>query len=81
MSPRAQLVAIRREVKRLLKEAETCLEELLLGLRDHGISILDYSELNDAQRRGIASISTTPSFPCSRRWRSIPAGRFRTSRI
>jgi polyphosphate kinase len=31
-TPRAQLVAIRREVKRLLKEAHKCLEELLPAL-------------------------------------------------
>ena len=35
MSPRAQLVAIRREVKKLLKEAHACLESLMPALNEH----------------------------------------------
>jgi len=49
MSPRAQLVAIRREVNRLLKEAHACLQAILPALREHGIRIYDYAELNQAQ--------------------------------
>src|SRR5262249_32699084 len=63
MSPRAQLVAVRREVKRLLKEAEGCLSELLLVLREHGISIHDYSDLNEAQRRTISKYFDDTVFP------------------
>src|ERR1035438_10432620 len=39
MSPRAQLVAIRREVKRLLAEAHRTLERLLEALREQGIFV------------------------------------------
>src|SRR5215468_1980114 len=50
MSPSAQLIAIRREVKRLVDAANTCLErELRPALADEGIQILDYSALNTKQ--------------------------------
>jgi len=50
MSPSAQLVAIRREVKRLMDAAHHCLErELKPGLTEDGIHILDYSELSPKQ--------------------------------
>ena len=51
MTPRAQLVAIRREVKRLLEDAHKCLEELMPALQEHGIFIEEYAELNEAQVR------------------------------
>ena len=51
MSPRAQLVAIRREVKRLMKEAHDSLEQMMPALKERGIFIYDYSELSDAHRR------------------------------
>src|SRR5258706_3598729 len=50
MSPSAQLVAIRREVKRLVDAAHQCLEqELKPLLEEEGIHILDYSELSEKQ--------------------------------
>ncbi len=50
MSPRAQLVAIRREVKKLLAEAHTCLrDDILPALADEGIEILDYAGLTPKQ--------------------------------
>jgi polyphosphate kinase len=50
MSPSAQLVAIRREVKRLVDAAHQCLErELKPHLDDEGIHILHYSELSPKQ--------------------------------
>jgi polyphosphate kinase len=50
MSPTAQLVAIRREVKKLLGEAHRCLrEELLPALSEVGIHLLDYAALNESQ--------------------------------
>src|SRR5215831_18814696 len=50
MSPSAQLVAIRREVKRLVDAANNCLEkELKPALAEEGIQILDYSSLNAKQ--------------------------------
>lgn len=50
MSPRSQLVAIRREVKKLLGEAHKCLgEDILPALSDEGIEILDYARLSPKQ--------------------------------
>src|ERR1035441_9265426 len=50
MHPTAQLVAIRREVKKLLAEAHKCLHgQLLPGLAEAGIQILDYAALNEKQ--------------------------------
>jgi polyphosphate kinase len=51
MSPSAQLVAIRREVKKLLVEAHRCWRELVDSLRDAGVHIMDYADLNEKQRR------------------------------
>jgi polyphosphate kinase len=51
MSPRAQLVAIRREVKRLLNDARKCLDGLVAELAAQGIFIHDYSALTEAQVR------------------------------
>src|SRR6266545_338316 len=51
MSPRAQLVAIRREVKKLLKDAQKCLEGLLAALEEEGITIQDHARLSAAQLR------------------------------
>jgi polyphosphate kinase len=45
-----QLVAIRREVKKLLAEAHKCLhDQLLPALAEAGIQILDYAALNEKQ--------------------------------
>jgi len=63
MSPRGQLVAIRREVKRLLKDSHACLEELLAALRDQGIAIRDYGELPESQRRLVAKYFDDTVFP------------------
>src|ERR1035438_4973887 len=49
MSPRAQLVAIRREVKRLLAEAHRTLERLLGALREQGILDLERGGLRPFQ--------------------------------
>jgi polyphosphate kinase len=50
MSPSAQLVAIRREVKRLVEAANTCLEEdLTPPLATEGIEILKYADLSAKQ--------------------------------
>ena len=42
---RAQLVAIRREAKRLFKEAHRCLEKLLPALEEQGLRIIDHRAL------------------------------------
>ena len=50
MSPSAQLVAIRREVKRLVDAANSCLEkELKPALADEGIQIVSYENLSAKQ--------------------------------
>jgi polyphosphate kinase len=50
MSPSAQLVAIRREVKRLVDAANTCLEKQLKPeLAEQGIHIVDHSHLSSKQ--------------------------------
>ena len=63
LSPRAQLVAIQREVKRLLKEAHTCLEELMSLLSEHGISIHGYADLNEGQLRTAKKYFDETVFP------------------
>src|ERR1700691_4941227 len=45
MSPRALLIAIRRECKKLLNEAHRALEALMPALNGHGIWIHDYAGL------------------------------------
>ena len=63
MTPRAQLVAIRREVKRLLKEGQRTLEELLPALEEHGIYIREYADLKDAQLRTAKKYFEETVFP------------------
>jgi polyphosphate kinase len=63
MSPRAQLVAIRREYKRLLNEAHRCLEKLLPLLQEQGIFVHDHGELNAGQLRGAAKYFANTVFP------------------
>ena len=63
MSPRAQLVAIRREYKRLLNEAHRCLDKLLPLLQEQGIFVHDHGELNAGQLRGAAKYFTDTVFP------------------
>src|ERR1700722_12125670 len=45
MSARAQLIAIRREVKKLLNEARKCLDQLMPALAEQDIYLYDYAEL------------------------------------
>jgi polyphosphate kinase len=63
MGPRAQLVAIRREYKRLVNEAQRCLEKLLPLLQAEGIYIRDYAELNAGQLRDAARYFSDIVFP------------------
>jgi polyphosphate kinase len=51
MSPRAQLIAIRREAKRLFNEAHKCLDKLMPALAADDIFVLDYADLSEAQLR------------------------------
>jgi len=63
MSPRAQLVAIRREVKKLLNEARRCLERLTPALIAQGIFIHEYADLNPAQRERAEKYFNETVFP------------------
>jgi len=63
MTPRAQLLAIRRECKRLLNEAHRCLERLLPALNEQGIFICEYSDLNPAQRERVEKYFNETVFP------------------
>ena len=63
MSPRAQLVAIRRESKKLLNEAHRCLERLTPALNEQGIFIHDYGELSASQRERAENYFNETVFP------------------
>jgi len=64
MPPRAQLVAIRREIKRLLVDAYRCLStKLYPALEQAGIQILEYAQLNDTQLRVAGNYFSETVFP------------------
>jgi polyphosphate kinase len=63
MTPRAQLISIRREVKKLLREAHQCREELNSALQDHGIFVHEYAGLGEKQRRLAAEYFSKTVFP------------------
>jgi len=64
MGPPAQLVTIRREVKKLLADAHKCLSgSLLPALEQAGIRILDYPELSSAQLATVNAYFAESMFP------------------
>jgi polyphosphate kinase len=63
MPPRAQLIAIRREMKRLVGDAYKCFTSLRPELDQAGIRILDYSGLSEVQLRVAANYFTELAFP------------------
>lgn len=63
LSPRAQLIAIRREVKRMLKEARKCLDIFMAELAAQDIVVLDYAELNESQLRRATKYFQETVFP------------------
>src|SRR3984885_8123793 len=63
MTARAQLIAIRREVKKMLNETKKCLDRLMPALSEQGIGIHDYAELNDAQLKRVAKYFEETIFP------------------
>ncbi len=83
MTPGAQLIAIRREVKKLLSEAHKCLsDQLIPALESAGIRILDWEDLTEKQKQNMRHYFDETVFPVLtplslRSW----AVRFRTSRI
>ncbi|HWC96667.1 MAG TPA: polyphosphate kinase 1 [Candidatus Sulfopaludibacter sp.] len=63
LGPRAQLVAVRREVKKLLAEAHRCMETLMVELVEQSIFIHDYQALSDAHRRRAVQYFDETVFP------------------
>lgn len=63
ITPRAQLIAIRREVKKLLREAHDCRRALYSELKDNGILIHEYADLNEKQQRLAAEYFSKTVFP------------------
>ncbi len=63
MSPSAQLVAIRREVKRLIDAVHQCLQELTPALAEQGIHIVDHSALSAKQLLACKRYFTDIIFP------------------
>jgi polyphosphate kinase len=64
MGPPAQLVTIRREVKKLLADAHRCLSgSLVPALKAAGIQILDYPALSEAQLALVNTYFTESIFP------------------
>ena len=64
LSPKAQLVAIRREIKHLLGEAHKCLRlQVRPALEAAGIQILEYGELNPKQLEAVNAYFAETVFP------------------
>ena len=63
MSPRAQLVSIRREVKKLQSDARQCFDNLSEALNEAGIFVHQYTELSEAQKRRLATYFTETVYP------------------
>src|SRR5687768_4504572 len=63
LSPSAQLVAIRREVKKLFVEAHRCWRELTTELSEEGVEVLDYSQLDEKQCRTADAYFHNTIFP------------------
>jgi polyphosphate kinase len=63
LSPRAQLVSIRREVKKLLSDSHKCFESLMTALNEADIFIRDYAGLNEPQKRRLAQYFTETVYP------------------
>ncbi|MBI3244659.1 MAG: polyphosphate kinase 1 [Chloroflexi bacterium] len=64
LMPAEQLAAIRKASLKLMEEARKCLrEQLLPKLRDSGIQILNYEELNDKQKANVKDYFDEVIFP------------------
>jgi polyphosphate kinase len=63
LTPRAQLIGIRREVKKLLNEVHRCMESLTAELGEHGIFIHSYSNLLEHQCKRAAQYFDETIFP------------------
>jgi polyphosphate kinase len=63
MSPRAQLVAIRREIKKLFSDMHKCLAQIRPELEEQGIRIVDYASLGAVQQKVAAEYFEQTVFP------------------
>ncbi|MGA2185076.1 MAG: polyphosphate kinase 1 [Bryobacteraceae bacterium] len=63
MSPRAQLIAIRREIKKLLSDMHKCLAQIRSELEEQGIRIVDYANLTTVQQKVAAEYFEQTVFP------------------
>jgi polyphosphate kinase len=63
MGPRAQLIAIRRELKRLLNEARKCFDKLMPALATEDIFVLDYVDLSETQLKRATKYFNETAFP------------------
>ena len=63
MTPRAQLISIRREVKKLLREAHDCRKKLASELQEHGIVVHEYAGLSEKQQQLGAEYFLKTVFP------------------
>jgi polyphosphate kinase len=63
MSPRSQMIAIRREAKRLMNDARRTFEKLMEALKQEGIVIHDHAELNEGQLRRASQYFAETVFP------------------
>ena len=64
MSPGGQLVAIRREVKKLFSDAHKCLRtNLLPALDEAGLHVLDYGALSPRQKASLDRYFAETAFP------------------
>jgi polyphosphate kinase len=63
MSPRAQLIAIRREIKKLFSDMHKCLAQIRPELAEQGIRIVDCASLNAIQQKIAAEYFEQTVFP------------------
>ncbi len=64
LTPAEQLAAIRKASLKLMEDARKCLrEQLLPKLRDSGVHILNYDELNDKQKTSVKDYFDEVIFP------------------
>jgi polyphosphate kinase len=63
LSPRAQLVSIRREMKKLMSDSHKCCERLMESLSEAGIFIHQFADLNETQKERLARYFTETVYP------------------
>ncbi|MGA3028454.1 MAG: polyphosphate kinase 1 [Bryobacteraceae bacterium] len=63
MSPRAQLIAIRREIKKILSDMHKCLAQIRPELEAQGIRMVDYASLTAVQQKVAADYFEQTIFP------------------